>query len=112
MCIPLCTHTLHIHIMRIRELIKEKGYTQQEFAELLGMTRVGLAHLIGGKPSYTTLERIADALQVPVWQLLVAPEDVRSDDFCAFVRYSGKHYFADNVADLLKIVEEVTAATK
>ena len=98
--------------MRIKELIKEKGYTQQEFADTLGITRVTLAHIIGGKPSYTTLERIADALQVPVWQLLVAPEDVRSDDFCAFVRHKGKHYFADNIAELLKIVDEVTAATQ
>ena len=27
---------------RIKELIKEKGYTQEEFAELLGMSRNGL----------------------------------------------------------------------
>jgi transcriptional regulator with XRE-family HTH domain len=98
--------------MRIRELIKEKGYTQQEFADILGITRVGLAHLISGKPSYTTLERIAEVLQVPVWQLLVAPGDVQGDDFCAFVRYKGKHYTADNVAEFLKIVETVKADTK
>lgn len=101
------TFTYTHYIMRIKELIKEKGYTQQEFADILGITRVTLAHVISGKPSYTTLERIAGALQVPVWQLLVAPEDVQGDDFCAFVRYKGKHYTADNATEFQKIVEEV-----
>lgn len=62
--------------MRIKELIKEKGYTQKEFAEKLGMTTVGLAQIIAGKPSYTTLEKISDALGVEVWELLVSKEDV------------------------------------
>ncbi len=62
--------------MRIKELIKEKGYTQKEFAEKLGMTTVGLSQIIAGKPSYTTLEKIADALNVEVWELLVSKEDI------------------------------------
>lgn len=61
---------------RIKELIKEKGYTQQEFANKLEMTRVGLSQLINGKPSYPTLEKIAKALDVPMWQLFASPEEV------------------------------------
>ena len=96
--------------MRIKELIREKGYTQQEFSDILGITRVTLAHIISEKPSYTTLERIADALQVPVWQLLVAPEDVRSDDFCAFIRHNGVSYTANTEEEFWKIVEELRAS--
>ena len=47
----ICTifkYTIMEH--RIKELIKEKGYTQQEFADLLGMSRVGLAQIVNGKP--------------------------------------------------------------
>ena len=62
---------------RIKELIKEKGYTQQEFADKLEITRVGLSQLINGKPSYPTLEKIATALNVPMWQLFASPEEVR-----------------------------------
>lgn len=62
---------------RIKDLIKEKGYTQQEFADKLEMTRVGLSQLINGKPSYPTLEKIASALNVPMWQLFAAPDDVQ-----------------------------------
>ncbi len=62
--------------MRIKEAIKEKGYTQKEFAEKLGMSTVGLAQIIAGKPSYTTLEKIANALSVEVWELLVSKEEI------------------------------------
>lgn len=74
----ICTifkYTIMEH--RIKELIKEKGYTQQEFADLLGMSRVGLAQIVNGKPSYPTLEKIATALDVPMWQLFASPEDVK-----------------------------------
>lgn len=62
---------------RIKELIKEKGYTQQEFAEKIGMSRVGLSQIINGKPSYPTLEKIAAALDVPMWQLFASPSEVQ-----------------------------------
>ena len=62
--------------MRIKEIIKEKGLTQKEFADKLGMTTVGLAQILAGKPSYTTLEKIASALDVEIWELLVSREEV------------------------------------
>lgn len=62
--------------MRIKEVIKEKGYTQKEFAEKLGMSTVGLAQIVAGKPSYTTLEKIADALGVEIWELLVSKDEI------------------------------------
>ena len=61
---------------RIKELIKEKGYTHQEFADKLGISRIGLSQLINGKPSYPTLEKIATALDVPMWQLFASPGEV------------------------------------
>ena len=62
--------------MRIKEVIKEKGYTQKEFAEKLGMSTVGLAQIVAGKPSYTTLEKIAAALGVEIWELLVSKDEI------------------------------------
>ena len=77
----ICTifkYTIMEH--RIKELIKEKGYTQQEFADLLGMSRVGLAQIVHGKPSYPTLEKIATALNVPMWQLFASPDEVKGEE--------------------------------
>ena len=74
---------------RIKELIKE---TQQEFADKLGITRVGLSQLINGKPSYPTLEKIATALNVPMWQLFASSEEVhpKSDSLSLTCPHCGK----------------------
>ena len=61
---------------RIKELIKVKSYTQQELADKLGISRVGLTQLVNGKPSYPTLEKIAEALGVEMWELFASKEDV------------------------------------
>ena len=65
---------------RIKELIKEKGYTQQELAEKLGMSRVGLTQLVNSKPSYPTLEKIAEALSVEMWELFASKEEIVNQD--------------------------------
>lgn len=64
--------------MRIKELIKEKGFTQKDFAEKLGMTTQGLTQIMVGKPSLTTMEKIASALGVEVWELLISRDEVVS----------------------------------
>lgn len=48
--------------MRIKEIIKEKGYTQAQFAEKLGISLSALNQQMTGKPSLSTLEKIAEAL--------------------------------------------------
>ena len=65
---------------RIKELIKEKGYTQEQFAQILGVTRISLVKTISGNPSYETLRRISDALEVPMWQLFASLEEVKAED--------------------------------
>lgn len=61
---------------RIKELIKEKGYTQAAFAEKLGITRIGLLKQTGEHPSGSTLEKIADALGVEMWELFATREEI------------------------------------
>lgn len=61
---------------RIKDLIKEKGYTQAEFAKKLGIVRSTLLQQIGEHPSAPTLERIADALGVEIWELFTTREEI------------------------------------
>ena len=51
---------------RILELCKQKGITQKDLAEKIGMTPVGLAKAANGNPTFETLEKIADGLGVTV----------------------------------------------
>ena len=59
--------------LRIKDVIKEKGTTVQELAERMGISRVGLSQHINGNPSVEVLERIANALNVPIADLFEQP---------------------------------------
>lgn len=62
---------------RIKDVIKEKGYSMKEFAEVLGMTRENLFRIVKD-PSSPTLEKLSKALNVPVWQFFASPDEVKS----------------------------------
>ena len=64
--------------MRIKELLKEKGCTQQELADMVGVSYQSMKQSLNA-PSVTTstLEKIATALNVPMWQLFASPEEVQ-----------------------------------
>lgn len=65
---------------RIKELLKEKNITQQELADKLGVTRVSIVKTLAGNPSQETLERIANALDVPMWQLFASPQELQKEN--------------------------------
>lgn len=96
---------------RIKELIKERGYTQQELADKMEMTRVGLNQLVNGNPSYPTLERFARVLNVPMWELFATRDEVIGEELTALVYHKGAHYRATTLEELRGIVEELERAT-
>ena len=55
---------------RIKTLCKERGMLFKELAKSVGITEVGLRKSLKGKPSLTTLEKVAFALNVETWELL------------------------------------------
>ena len=61
--------------MQIKEVIQEKGLTINKVAELIGVNRVSLSSAINGNPTVETLEKIANALGVPVSELFEAPKE-------------------------------------
>lgn len=63
---------------RIKEFCRERGITQKDLADRLGITDVGLNKCLrGGYPQLQTLERIAEVLEVEVWELLASEESIR-----------------------------------
>lgn len=69
---------------RIKELIKEKGYTLQDFAAKIGMTYPGLYQIINGQPSMPSLIKIAEALGVELWELFADGREIAA-------RYQEQH---------------------
>ena len=64
--------------MRIKELLKEKHYTQQELADKMNVSLSAVRQMVAAESLTTaTLEIIASALNLPIWQLFASPEEVQ-----------------------------------
>ena len=68
-------------IVRIKTLLKELNLTQRDLADKMGQQVQSVKQMLN-KPSLRTdtLKRIADALEVPMWQLFVSREEVLNEN--------------------------------
>lgn len=65
--------------LRIKELCKEKGITLECLANKLNIRRTSLAQAMSRNNfGLDKLGDIADALDVPIWQLFATPDDIAS----------------------------------
>lgn len=65
-------------ILHIKELLKQKGITSVELAGKIGVSKTMVSYWLSGKnfPTPDKLESIANALNVPLWQLFVSPDEL------------------------------------
>lgn len=97
---------------RIKEVIKEKGFTIKSLADKLGIARESLSRMIVS-PSYPTLEKISTALDVPIWQLFASPEEVAGkEELTALIRFHGQLYQADSIEELENLVKRIREERK
>lgn len=59
--------------LRVKDICKEKGILFKELAEKIGVSDVGLRKQVQGNPTLETLQKIADALNVPFTDLFDQP---------------------------------------
>lgn len=83
--------------LRIKEVMTEKKIASKSIVEALGINKVTVSNIVNGKtnPSLETVQRIADVLGIPMWQLFTSPEEAaqkahltHSPDMCC--PYCGK----------------------
>lgn len=66
--------------MRIKEVLKENGCTQQMLADKMNVSLSAVKQMVSAESLTTaTLEKIATALNVPMWQLFASPEEVTKE---------------------------------
>lgn len=67
--------------VRIKEIMQQKGITSVALSEMMGISKATVSNLINNKtmPSIDTLGKIAEALDVPNWQLFASEEEVFGD---------------------------------
>ena len=104
--------------MNILKIIQQHGESLTSLASKLGVTQPTLSNNLK-RPSYTTLERIAAALDVEPWQLLAPPAVVEelkqaraqrsggNSGLVGVVRVGCEIYTADTVQQLRAIVERL-----
>lgn len=76
--------------MRIRDIIEQQGITTKEVADKIGISVSALNQNIAGNPSVKVLEKIATALDVPMWQLFASPEEVQKENDAIVCPHCGK----------------------
>jgi len=92
-------------MIRIKEVIKEKGLTVAKVAELMEIQQTSLSRIInGGNTTVEMLAKIAKALNVAVTELFQS--DV---GLYGLVQYNGKTYKIDSIETLQELVEDVNS---
>lgn len=62
---------------RVKTLLKEKKLTQQQLAEGIGVSLQAVKQMIHASSlTTTTIQKIADFLDVEIWELLVSREEI------------------------------------
>lgn len=87
--------------LRIKEVLKKKGYTIQSLSEKMGVNRVSLTNSINGNPTVETLEKIASAIGVDVSELFV------NESVVGVIRAKGQTYQINSLNDIEQILEKI-----
>lgn len=90
----------------IKEVLKVKGITVTALAKEIGMKQSSLSCIISGRfpTTLTTIEKIATALDVEVWELFT--ERIYSD-LNAVIEYKGRAFVAHSIVELETVVTEL-----
>lgn len=94
---------------RIKEILSKKGMAAKELASLVDISSVSLYNILNGKQeaSANTLNKIANALNVPFWQLFVSPKEINGSDFMALVKDGANYYHANTLIELEEVIKEI-----
>lgn len=71
-------------MLRIKEIMKNKGVNQTELAQRLGVNQVAVSKSINGNPTLETLLKIANVLDVDVREL-IAP--TKNDNITLYMKH-------------------------
>lgn len=88
-------------MLRVAEICKEKGITQQKLAKDLGIQYQSLYAALNGNPKLDTLQKIADILNVGIVDLF----DKKDGDINGYIKVKGTIYEITSFEDLEKVLK-------
>lgn len=94
---------------KVKKICKEQGKTLKELASDIGIARESLTRALNGNPTIGTLHKIADALNVELWELFTDSRISESmNDIHGVVWFAGKPNIINTPADLETLTKLVT----
>ena len=91
--------------LRIEEILKERGITKTQFADMMGVAKQNV-NLLLNTNNTQKMEKIAEVLGVKFTDLFVA-DDQPQDELNGFVEYKGEIHRIKTKADLKSLLDNV-----
>ena len=91
--------------LRIEEILRERGITKTQFAEMMGVAKQNV-NLLLNTNNTQKMEKIAEVLGVKFTDLFVV-DDQPQDELNGFVEYKGEIFRIRNKADLKGILRSM-----
>ena len=60
-----------MNLLKVKEILRDKGMTINDLANVMGINRVTLSNIINGNPTLETLQKIANSLGVKITELFM-----------------------------------------
>lgn len=89
--------------LRVKELCKQKGLTITELAKKMDIKQESLSRIINGNPTVSSLEKIANTLEVSIVELF----EEKKDGFTALIDNNGVLYRVNDTEELKKLISEL-----
>ena len=89
---------------RVKELCKQRNIQLKDLAAKMNIAPESLTRTLRGNPQLSTLNNIADALNIEISELF----NQQSTTLQAIIIYKEKTYTANNLNELKSIVKELT----
>lgn len=91
--------------LRIEEILRERGITKTQFAEMMGVAKQNV-NLLLNTNNTQKMEKIAEVLGVKFTDLFVA-DDQPQDELNGFVEYKGEIHRIKTKADLENLLKYI-----
>ena len=91
--------------LRIKDICKQKGLLQKELAEKVGVTDIALRASLKGNPTVGTFEKVANALNVEVWELFT--ESPGESEISGFIKAKGVIYEIKSRQDIENLLKSI-----
>ncbi len=100
-------------ILFLKDILKYKKISSIALADGIGVSKTTVSYWLNGKvfPTPDTLVKIAEFLNMEVWQLFKSPSDstttTPTEDFLALMRFRGKTYTATTITEAEEIIGKI-----